>query len=85
MRLEKDIDLVVQTVINVNGCKATELPIHLKEKLLEIDSLTDAIQAAVNQGRLVEVEYVLPHQRYRVKSFLLPAGTEVHHAQNQFN
>jgi len=31
----------------------------------------------VAEERLIEIEYVLPTMNYRIKSFLLPVGTEI--------
>jgi hypothetical protein len=37
------------------------------------------------EGELVEVEYVLPNMTYRVKTFLLPKGTEIASLQKIHN
>lgn len=40
------------------------------------ESLFSDIDVLVSEGKLIEVEYCLPNTD-RLKSFLLPAGTEV--------
>ena len=37
----------------------------------------ELLDELIGEGRLVEVEYVLPAMSYRVKSLLFPAGTEI--------
>ena len=39
--------------------------------------LAGILEELVQEKRLVEVEYALPEQGYRIKSFLLPAGSHV--------
>lgn len=60
------------------GCKGTEVPALLAywPEVLDHD-LTKMLDELVQDGELVEVEYSLPCQPERVKSFYLPAGTEV--------
>jgi hypothetical protein len=41
------------------------------------DNYQEAISQLVTEGRLIDLEYVLPHMNYRVKSMLFPAGTEI--------
>lgn len=45
-------------------------------RIIEQDILA-LILEMVDEGELVEVDYVLPNLNYRIKSFLLPKGTEV--------
>lgn len=39
--------------------------------------ITDTLEALVQEGKIVEVEYVLPQANYRCKSIYFPRGTEV--------
>lgn len=41
------------------------------------DSFGDYLDELVREGRLVEIEYVLPDMPERVKSVYFPAGTKV--------
>lgn len=69
-------NLLAETVIAVQGIKATEL--CAREEIVratgdfDVPSLLDEL---VKEGRLVEVEYVLPQMEWRAKSFYLPAGS----------
>lgn len=65
-----------------NGIKATELcaeiPSELhkhKIQLYNSDEILREIERLIKTGEIVEMEYVLPHINYRIKSFLLPKGT----------
>lgn len=70
--------LILKTVTDRNGCKAMDLAAN-KDIALSCelnDSLVDNIETLVFEGKLIEIEYILP-QSDRVKSFLLPANTDV--------
>lgn len=72
-----------------DGCKATELVTRLMYYYYEneqdsidffkkeLDNLPYLIDELIKEKRLIEVQYVLPHNFTRVKSFLLPRGTKV--------
>ncbi len=71
---------IIEIVTEKQGLKATELAAVLGQdpKVFESSTtITDLILELVRERRLVEVEYVLPHLGYRVKSFLLPAESQV--------
>lgn len=76
---------IVDIVNNVQGLKVTELVVKLMEVLREENleyvlhehSVTILVDELVKEGELVEVEYILPGMLYRIKSFLLPANTQV--------
>lgn len=68
--------LVCQVVEEKQGCKATELAADVRIATSGRD-LPSAIQRLVFAGDLVEIEYILPKLNFRIKSFLLPKGTEV--------
>lgn len=71
---------IVAAVEGKQGCKAMELLADpsLKEAILHIgERFPFLIDELVQEGRLVEIEYTLPLMDGRVKSFLLPAGSEV--------
>jgi len=70
--------LIIKVVSDKNGCKAMDLAAN-REIALSVDkddSLMSNVDILVTEGKLIEIEYVLP-QSERVKSFLLPANTDV--------
>ena len=74
--------LIVEAVAAANGIKSTELVCHpsIIRRAASDDgapSVPDLIDELVSEGRLIEIEFVLPHMKYRIKSFLLPAGTDI--------
>lgn len=79
MKINDLKDLIARTVASKQGCKATELvsiPDIVMATTKDTD-ITNLIEQMVADGELVEVEYVLPNLQFRVKSFLLPAGTKL--------
>ena len=82
-------EAIVNTVISHNGCKGTELPVLLTKTYAETspdvwsaflsEDFCQVLCELVQDARLVEIEYSLPHLPYRVKSFYLPAGTQVNY------
>ena len=38
----------------------------------------DILNEAIRIGAILEIEYTLPFLSFRIKSFLLPAGTKIH-------
>jgi len=70
-------------VEQAQGCKALELIAKLGSEQVwvieEVNSWTaiELIEELVEEGELIEIEYTLPNMSYRVKSFLLPKGTEI--------
>ena len=80
MTFEEFKQVIVDTVTDVQGCKATELIAHVAEKLEEEFANHDfmkALNELLEAGELEEVEYVLPQMDYRAKSFLLPKNTQI--------
>jgi hypothetical protein len=76
-------DLLADIINESMGIKATELAAHerLTPKLKEIKEagicLVDLLSELRDEGRIVEVEYILPDYSYRLKSFYLPSGTKI--------
>lgn len=71
---------IKQRVIDKQGCKITELAaeIDLVEEAYNNNiNFVNEIYDMIRDGELVEVEYVLKSLNYRIKSFILPADTEV--------
>lgn len=73
-------DNIIEVIKDCQGCKATELPVKLVHFIgawdVELDNLPELIEELVSEGKLCEIEYILPGTD-RIKSFLLPAGTEI--------
>jgi len=65
---------IVEVVRALQGCKATEVAVHLKNPPQD---LAEVIDTLISSGELIEVTYILPNLEYRAKSFLLPKGTEL--------
>jgi hypothetical protein len=74
-------DIVVDLVTSCQGAKATQLAAVAVEQIAGVLESTgydpEIVEELVAEGRLVEVEYILPDMDYRCKSFLLPQGTKV--------
>lgn len=61
-----------------NGVKATELAAQVaSHTLIDTDQYMLLVQKLIDDGEIVEVEYVLPEMAYRAKSFYLPKGAKV--------
>lgn len=74
-------EAIIEAVTRMQGCKTMDLfgdedVLGLLSTEIEM-SLSEVVQILVNEGELVEVEYILPARDYRIKSFLLPKGTKV--------
>ena len=80
-------DVLVRTVVEAQGLKATELANLFLDDLSPEEAravrhredldLPRLMRELVEDGELVEVEYVLPTMNYRAKSFFLPRNSEV--------
>lgn len=82
MQNQKKIEQTIIDIINEHqGSKATLVAALVADRCTKYihqpQDVIDAIDRLVNEGRIVEVEYVLPSMTYRIKSFLLPASTMV--------
>lgn len=82
LTLKEAVEIVVKAVTNAQGCKATELictteieECHKNGKSFE---WLTAVEEAIRQKKIIEIEYVLASMPHRIKSFLLPPKTEVH-------
>jgi hypothetical protein len=82
MTKEEYQSLIVQIV--GNGIKAvdlaTRLAVQLSENNIDVpyDVWTDGLVPLITSGELIEIEYVVPDVDYRIKSFLLPKGTQIY-------
>lgn len=75
---------IVNIVVEAQGLKWTDLVVKATKVLVETNpqdfrhiNVNDVITSLIEDGELIEIEYVLPALSYRVKSFILPAGTIV--------
>lgn len=68
-------DFLVEWVIEHQGVKGGELVVAGTVRFGEKFKL-EVLEELVQEGRLVEIEYVLPSMDYRVKSFYLPGGAK---------
>jgi hypothetical protein len=72
--------VLIDTVAEVQGCKSMELIGYAAEKMGEEFARHDfmqALQEAIDEGDIEEVEYILPQLDFRIKSFLLPKNTQI--------
>ncbi len=68
--------VVLQAVSS--GVKATELAVQLAQHASsEPERYLALVQQLIEDGEIVEIEYVLPDMPYRTKSFYLPKGAKV--------
>lgn len=78
MTRDKAKQLVCDLVTEKQGCKILDLIPQFYEVVGSDFTLNSLVDALVEERRLVEIEYVLPGMLdYKIKSFLLPAGTDV--------
>lgn len=69
--------LVVSKLTELQGCKATELA-AVKEIACCGYPFIQLLDELMRENEIIEIEYVLSEMNYRIKSFLLPKGTEIH-------
>lgn len=74
--MDEAVELVAKEVRELQGCKAMEL-IASKNLNAYDFSWPDAIEEAVQRGKIIEIEYMLPNMNWRIKSFYLPGGTRI--------
>jgi hypothetical protein len=77
MTIQEAKDLIVQTAIDKQGMKATELVTCIVEVVMTGIDIPRLIDDLVKEKILIEVEYVLPTMNFQCKSFLLPADSRV--------
>lgn len=81
INLKEVKDFIVHIVEARQGIKGVDLGAKLAGEFfhynLEGNVIIGILEMLVIEGRILEIEYVLPKMDYRVKSFYLPAGTIV--------
>lgn len=81
INLEEIKKFVVRIVEARQGIKGVELATKLAGEFfhynLEGTVITGILELLVEEGSILEIEYVLPQLEYRVKSFYLPKGSTV--------
>jgi len=70
------IDVLAKKVLDLQGCKAVILMGELVPLGPDIP-WPEVLIEAIQQKKVVEIEYILPNMTYRIKSFILPAGTKI--------
>lgn len=73
-------DRIYNIIVNLQGCKATELVLKFDREMLEtleVIDLSTVLTEMMHDQKIIEVEYELPELNWRSKSFFLPFGTEV--------
>lgn len=73
--LSEEEKVIVEIVRDSNGLKSTELVVKAVES--GVNNPVEVLTYLIRCRQLVEVEYELPHMNYRLKSFILPAGTKI--------
>jgi len=69
-------NLIVKTVENLQGCKATELAANPKIAI-EVSNLNELIDELIQEGDIVAIEYIVPNMPDRIKIYLFPRGTNL--------
>lgn len=73
MENEHWIHKVREAVTERQGIKSVELVAYLGEKFNELpENLSEIIDGAVERGMIIEIEYTVPTQPGKAKSFYLP-------------
>lgn len=73
-------DRIYNIIVNLQGCKATELVLKFDREMLEaleVIDLSTVIAELMHDQKIIEVEYELKELEFRSKSFLLPATATV--------
>lgn len=72
--------LITKMVVDHQGLKSPELAAKIIERTKGRDKKVDwitLIGECVSEGKILEIEYIIPGLHYRTKSFLLPKGAEI--------
>lgn len=81
MTREDAKNLVCKTITDAQGIKGPEVPARLGDFWTVVAfgdlDLTVLLDELVAEGRIIEVEYVIPQMAERCKSFYLPGGSDV--------
>ena len=84
MQIETIKNTIVNVVTRIQGCKAMHL--SCEKEIIDLDlgnrRLPDVVEELIEEGRLVEIEYILPQLSFRLKSFLLPPETHIARVRN---
>lgn len=73
-------DFIIRTVEDRGPIKGVDLAVEVATHQHDVlpQDLHDALQFLVENGEIVEVEYILKKMDYRCKSLYFPKGTEIH-------
>jgi hypothetical protein len=80
-------DALVQVINDNNGGKGVEIVAlfvtRVSHQTLKASDVADFLNELVQERRIMEFEYSLPSDPYRLKSFYLPADTEFNYVDPQ--
>jgi hypothetical protein len=77
-------DAIIRSVEIRNGIPAVELVLNVMNLTNNIVSFNDSdykreLDNLVATGKIVELDFILPHMDYRIKSIYFPKGTKFIH------
>lgn len=73
-------EAILKIIESQPGIKAVELMVKLTvdaKGKIEYTEMDHSLKELINDGSIVEVEYILPSMDYRIKSLYFPKGTQV--------
>ena len=81
-------DAILKVVSSSQGIKNVDLALKVLTELLpssefKAEQVMEELEKLVNEGEVIEIEYVLPEMNYRIKSFYLPKGTKLYVNKNR--
>jgi hypothetical protein len=77
MTIDEAKALIVRCITDLQGCKGTELMADKEVQILSSFDVPKLLEELVNDGKICEVEYILPAMHYRAKSMYFPAETKI--------
>lgn len=75
---------LLDKIVGLQGIKVTQLASEPEIVMgLQGFDIPDLLDEMVQEGKIMEIEYVLPDMQWRCKSFYLPVGTKVRVIENK--
>jgi len=81
--------IILEVVTSINGGKGVDIATRVAVEAANqnngsylLDEYHSVLEELINGGELVEVEYTTPANQGRLKSFILPKGSEVVSVRN---
>jgi len=77
-------DIIIDLIERRQGMKGVDFALEIGRVFPDIDGkkVLDTLTKMAEAGDIIEVEYILPSMKYRVKSFYLPKDTELRIGKN---